>query len=81
MDITDADGSLVDAFASYDNNEDWATPCALGENARNWTKNDLEESYTRAQFQGDNELDYVVTQRTPGWHLPIRTYAVISRFR
>lgn len=66
MYITDADGSLVDAFASYDVNQDWATPCALGQHAYNWTKNDEGESYTRAQFLGDNDLDYVISPRTPG---------------
>ncbi|WP_256838566.1 lamin tail domain-containing protein [Ornithinimicrobium faecis] len=66
MYITDADASLVDAFAAYDINDDNYTPCRLGEQARDWTKNDEGESYTRAQFLGDNELDYVVTPRTPG---------------
>lgn len=64
--ITDAEDSLVDAFASYDINEDNYTPCRLGEQARDWTKNDQGESYTRAQFLGDNELDFAVTQRSPG---------------
>ncbi len=66
MYITDADGRLVDAFASYDVNVNQYTPCRLGQEARNWTKNDLGESYTRAQSLGDNELDFVVTDRTPG---------------
>ncbi len=67
MYITDAEGRLVDAFASYDVNVDQYTPCRLGQEARNWTKDDLGESYTRAQFLGDNELDFVVTaERTPG---------------
>ncbi|QOR72201.1 lamin tail domain-containing protein [Ruania alkalisoli] len=65
--ITDADGQLVDAFASYDVNVNAYTPCPLGEEARNWTKFDEGESYTRAQFTGDNERDFVVTaERTPG---------------
>lgn len=67
MYITDAEGRLVDAFASYDVNVNQYTPCRLGQEARNWTKNDLGESYTRAQLLGDNELDFVVTaERTPG---------------
>ncbi|WP_114907415.1 lamin tail domain-containing protein [Ornithinimicrobium murale] len=66
MYITDAEGSLVDAFASYDINDDHYTPCRLGEQARNWTKTDQGESYTRAQFLGDNELDFVVAPRSPG---------------
>jgi len=67
MYITDAEGRLVDAFAAYDVNVNQYTPCRLGEEARDWTKNDLGESYTRAQFLGDNELDFVVTaERTPG---------------
>ncbi len=64
--VTDADGALVDAFASYDVNEDAYTPCRLGQEARDWTKDDLGESYTRAQFLADNELDFVVADRTPG---------------
>lgn len=65
--LTDADNVLVDAFASYDVIVDQYTPCRLGEEARNWTKNDEGENYTRAQSTGDNELDFVVTsERTPG---------------
>src|SRR5690625_2124791 len=67
MYITDAEGRLVDAFAAYDVNVNQYPPCRLGEEARDWTKNDLGESYTRAQFLGDNELEFVVTaERTPG---------------
>lgn len=67
MYITDAEGRLVDALASYDVTVDQYTPCRLGEETRRWTRNDLGESYTRAQALGDNELDFVVTaERTPG---------------
>ncbi|MEE6281576.1 lamin tail domain-containing protein [Georgenia sp. MJ170] len=66
MYITDADGALVDAFAAYDVSVNQYTPCRLGEEARNYTKTDLGESYTRAQSLGDNELDFVAAQRTPG---------------
>ena len=65
--LTDENNQLVDAFASYDVIVDQYTPCRLGEEARNWTKTDEGESYTRAQATGDNELDFVVTaERTPG---------------
>ncbi|MGO1317198.1 MAG: lamin tail domain-containing protein [Cellulomonadaceae bacterium] len=65
--VTDADGALVDAFAAYDVNVNQYTPCRLGQEARNYVKNDQGETYTRAQFTGDNERDFVVTaERTPG---------------
>lgn len=64
--VTDPSGERVDSFASYDDGQEQFHPCQLGEEARNWTKNDEGESYTRAQFLGDNELDFVPTQRTPG---------------
>ncbi len=66
MYITDSAGRLVDAVAAYDVTVDQDTPCRLGEETRNWTRNDLGESYTRAQFLGDNELDFVVTAERTG---------------
>ncbi len=59
------DGSMADAVGVY--HTVTYSPCVIGSELRNETKNDKGESYQRARTTGDNEEDFVKTaDRTPG---------------
>ncbi|WP_370614367.1 lamin tail domain-containing protein [Mumia qirimensis] len=59
------DGTMVDAVGVY--HTVTYSPCVIGSEIRNETKNDKGESYQRARTTGDNEEDFAKTaDRTPG---------------
>lgn len=65
MYLRDPEGRVVDKVGVYEGTT--YSPCVLGAEIRNYTKNDLGESYQRARTTDDNEEDFAKTSgRTPG---------------
>jgi hypothetical protein len=65
MYLRNPQGAMVDAVGVYETVD--YSPCVIGSELRNYTKNDKGESYQRARTTGDNEDDFMkMPQRTPG---------------
>lgn len=58
------DGTMVDAVGIYETVT--YSPCVIGSEIRGWAKEDTGESHQRARTTGDNEEDFVVSERSPG---------------